>query len=122
LRHQQNADTDVDNQHDQRQDAALGAPAEQLHRGNHGDWHNETEVEGAKAVNGGAEPIATSGGLMHPSQNGAIMNEISEPFLLTVAQVILALAFINTAGLLMLAFDFTSYGEQFEAREGSRDG
>jgi hypothetical protein len=59
---------------------------------------------------------------MHPSQNGAIMNEISEPFLLTVAQVILALAFINTAGLLMLAFDFTSYGEQFEAREGSRDG
>jgi hypothetical protein len=50
------------------------------------------------------------------------MNEISEPFLLTVVQVILALAFINTAGLLMLAFDFTSYGEQFEAREGSRDG
>jgi hypothetical protein len=36
--------------------------------------------------------------------------------------LMLALAFINTAGLLMLAFDFTSYGEQIEARERSRDG
>jgi hypothetical protein len=33
----------------------------------------------------------------------------------------LALAFINTAGLLMLAFDFTSYGEQIEPG-GSGDG
>jgi hypothetical protein len=36
--------------------------------------------------------------------------------------LMLALAFINTAGLLMLAFDFTCYGEQIEARERSRDG
>jgi uncharacterized protein len=35
--------------------------------------------------------------------------------------LMLALAFINTAGLLMLAFDFTSYGEQIEARERSRE-
>jgi hypothetical protein len=34
---------------------------------------------------------------------------------------ILALAFINTAGLLMLAFDFTSYGEQIERKEISGD-
>jgi hypothetical protein len=34
----------------------------------------------------------------------------------------LVLAFINTAGLLMLAFDFASYGEQIEARDGSHDG
>jgi len=34
----------------------------------------------------------------------------------------LVLTFINTAGLLMLAFDFASYGEQIEARDGSHDG
>ena len=33
--------------------------------------------------------------------------------------LVLALAFINTGGLLMLAFDFASYGEQVEAREAA---
>jgi hypothetical protein len=36
--------------------------------------------------------------------------------------LMLVLAFINTAGLLMLAFDFASYGEQIEPRVSSRDG
>jgi ABC-type anion transport system duplicated permease subunit len=35
---------------------------------------------------------------------------------------ILALAFINTAGLLMLAFDFTAYAEQVHSREIACDG
>jgi hypothetical protein len=35
---------------------------------------------------------------------------------------ILALAFINTAGLLMLAFDFTAYAEQVHSQEIAGDG